>query len=177
MSIAHTHKTILDTVSAYEKLLTEVSDELFITTPQGGGWSYAEVFAHIFNSNITCIQAIDKCIQGVAVESDEGMSLGVRLVFFFGRFPPGKFKVPDRIKSQVRKISKQEAHELITLFKDQLSQITPLVENARSDQKIKHPRLGMLNAVKWYEFIDIHTRHHRKQLIRISSKYQVAGYR
>jgi len=168
MSIAHTHQEILDTVSAYEELLEQVSDELFITTPPAGGWSYAEVFAHIFNSNITCIQAIDKCIQGAAVESDARMSLGVRLVFFFGRFPPGKFKVPNRIKDQVRKINKQEAHELIRRFKDELSQITPLVETARSSQKLKHPRLGLLNAVKWYEFIDIHTRHHRKQLQRIS---------
>jgi hypothetical protein len=168
MSIAHTHKKILDTVTAYEKLLDQVSDESFISTPPSGGWSYAEVYAHIFSSNITCIQAIDKCIRGNGVESDAGMSLGVRLVFFFGRFPPGKFKVPDRIKDQVKKISKQEAHTLITRFKDELSQITPLVGNARSNQKLKHPRLGMLNAVKWYEFIDIHTRHHRKQLIRIS---------
>ncbi|HLO80989.1 MAG TPA: DinB family protein [Chitinophagaceae bacterium] len=168
MSIAHTHKDILDTVSAYEKLLEQVTDELFVTTPAAGGWSYAEVFAHIFNSNITCIQAIDKCIQGAAVESDAGMSLGVRLVFFFKRFPPGKFKVPNRLKDQVKKINKQEAHELIRRFKDELSQITPLVGTARSNQKLKHPRLGLLNAVKWYEFIDIHTKHHRKQLVRIS---------
>ncbi|HEX5669016.1 MAG TPA: hypothetical protein VFX73_09450, partial [Chitinophagaceae bacterium] len=83
-------------------------------------------------------------------------------------FPPGKFKVPDRLKDQVKKINKEEAHELICRFKDELSQITPKVDSANPNQKLKHPRLGLLNAVKWYEFIEIHTRHHRKQLIRIS---------
>jgi DinB superfamily len=169
MSVAHAHRSILETVSVYEKLLATISEEAFITTPGEGGWSYAEVYAHIFNSNMTCFQAIEKCIQGNAIESNDGLSFPVKLVFFFGRFPPGKFKVPDRLKDQVKKISKSEAHDLIRRFKDELSQITPKVDSASPDQKLKHPRLGLLNAVKWYEFIDIHTRHHRKQLGRISS--------
>jgi hypothetical protein len=168
MSLAHTNKSILDTVASYEKLLSSVSEEVFAATPRDGGWSYAEVYAHIFSSNITCIQAIDKCIQGNAIQSSDGMSFPVKLVFFFGRFPPGKFKVPDRLKDQVRKINKAEAQQLIQRFKNELSQITPKVDSANPDQKLKHPRLGLLNAVKWYEFIDIHTRHHRKQLTRIS---------
>jgi hypothetical protein len=168
MSVAHTHRSILDTVSAYKKLLETVSEEAFAATPREGGWSYAEVYAHIFSSNMTCFQAIEKCIQGNAIESADGLSFPVKLVFFFGRFPPGKFKVPDRLKDQVRKISKAEAQDLIRRFNDELSQITPKVDSAKPDQKLKHPRLGLLNAVKWYAFIDIHTRHHRKQLIRIS---------
>lgn len=168
MSVAHTHRSILDTVSAYEKLLGTLSEEAFVTTPSEGGWSYAEVYSHIFNSNMTCIQAIDKCIQGNAIESSDGMSFPIKLVFFFGRFPPGKFKVPNRLKDQVRKINKSEAHELIMRFKDELAQITPNIDSANPNQKLKHPRLGLLNAVKWYEFIDIHTKHHRKQLVRIS---------
>jgi hypothetical protein len=170
MSVTHTHRSILETVSAYEKLLGSVSEEAFIATPRNGGWSYAEVYAHIFNSNMTCLQAIEKCIQGNAIESSDGLSFPVKLVFFFGRFPPGKFKVPDRLKDQVKKIIKTEAHELIRRFNDELSQITPKVDSAKPDQKVKHPRLGLLNAVKWYEFIDIHTRHHKKQLIRISKE-------
>jgi DinB superfamily len=172
MSLAHTHRSILDTVSAYEKLLGSVSEEAFVASPRNGGWSYAEVYAHIFHSNMTCLQAIDKCIQGKAIESGDGLSFPVKLVFFFGRFPPGKFKVPDRLKDQVKKISKAEAHELIGRFKDELSQITPKVDSASPDQKLKHPRLGLLNAVKWYEFIEIHTRHHRKQLDRIRKELQ-----
>lgn len=168
MSLGHTQRSILDTVSAYEKLLGDVPNDLFDKTPPDGGWSYAEVFSHIFSSNIICIQAIEKCIKGSAISSGESLSFPVKLVFFFKRFPPGKFKVPDRLKEQVKKISKEEAHELITKFKDELSQITPRVGSADPDQKLKHPRLGLLNAVKWYEFIDIHTRHHKKQLDRIA---------
>jgi len=158
MSVAHIYRSILDTVSAYEKLLGTVSEEAFINTPREGGWSYAEVYAHIFSSNMACFQAIEKCIQGNAIESADGLSLPVKLIFFFGRFPPGKFKVPDRLKDQVRKISRSEAHDLIRRFTDELSQITSKVDAANPNQKMKHPRLGLLNAVKWYAFIDIHTR-------------------
>ncbi|HSF46563.1 MAG TPA: hypothetical protein VLA58_11160, partial [Chitinophagaceae bacterium] len=106
MSVTHTNKSILDSVSAYEKLLERVSDETFTRTPADGSWCYAEVYSHIFSSNLTCIQAINRCIQGNAIDSKAPMSFPVKLVFFFGRFPPGKFKVPDRLKDQVRKINK-----------------------------------------------------------------------
>jgi hypothetical protein len=168
MSLGHTNKSILDTVSAYEKLLAGVSEEAFTKSPPDGGWSYAEVFSHIFSSNLTCIQAIDRCIQGNAIQSKDPLSFPVKLVFLFGRFPPGKFKVPDRLKDQVKKIGKSEAHQLVQRFKDELSQITPRISSADPDQKLKHPRLGLLNAVKWYEFMDIHLKHHQRQLNRIS---------
>jgi hypothetical protein len=168
MSVGHTNKSMLETVFAYEKLLAEVSDEKFTKTPPDGGWSYSEVFSHIFSSNLTCIQAIDRCIQGNAINSKDKLSFPVKLVFLFGRFPPGKFKVPDRLKDQVKKIDRSEAHQLVQRFKDELSQITPRVPSAHPDQKLKHPRLGLLNAVKWYEFMDIHLKHHKRQLDRIS---------
>lgn len=168
MSLNHTNKSILDTVKYYEQLLSRVTEEQFTLTPPEGGWSYAEVYSHIFYSNITCIQAIERCIEGKAIESKEALSFPVKLVFFFGRFPPGKFKVPDRLKDQVQKISREEAHQLIRRFKEELEQVTPRVHTAHPDQKLKHPRLGLLNATKWYEFIDIHLKHHRKQLIRIN---------
>ncbi len=170
MSVSNAYRSIQKTVAVYEKILEAASEEVFTSTPPQGGWSYAEVYAHLFTSNHSCIQAIDACLKGKAIESNEPMPFPVKMVFLFGRFPPGKFKVPERIKAQVTKISKDEARKLITDFKDRLETITPLINQASKTQKQKHPRLGLLNAVKWYEFIDIHTRHHRKQLDRIGGR-------
>jgi hypothetical protein len=166
MTIAGSHRSILKSVAFYEALLDEVTEEAFKATPPMGGWSYAEVYTHIFTTNIVCIAAIDKCIQGKATESTAPLHYLVRLVFLFGRFPRGN-KVPDRFKENVTKASREEARVLIREFKEQLEAITPATPNASKTQKQKHPRMGLLNAVRWYQFIEIHTRHHKRQLDRI----------
>lgn len=170
MSIARSHRSISKTVGAYERLLNTVSEEAFTTTPPMGGWSYAEVYTHIFTTNIVCIAAIDKCIQGKATESNAPLHFLVRLVFLFGRFPRGN-KVPDRFKENVTKASREEARALISDFKNKLEAITPATPKTSRTQKQKHPRMGMLDAMKWYEFIDIHTRHHKRQLDRITRSF------
>jgi hypothetical protein len=170
MSVARSHLSILRTVGVYERLLDSVSEDVFTATPPMGGWSYAEVYTHIFTTNIVCIAAIDKCIQGKATESSTPLHFLVRMVFLFGRFPRGN-KVPDRFKENVTKATRDEARALIVDFKDKLEAITPATPGASKTQRQKHPRMGMLDAVKWYEFIDIHTRHHKRQLDRISRSF------
>jgi len=44
------------------------------------------------------------------------------------------------------------------------------VSQASKSQKAKHPRLGLLHARQWLRFIEIHTKHHEKQLYRIQKQ-------
>jgi hypothetical protein len=172
MGIQTVKRSIRNTVAVYEKLLANVSEETFQETPPNGGWSYAEVFSHIFSSNMSCLTAIEKCVAGTAIENNDSMPFSYRLVFFFGQLPPGsKFKVPDKLKDQVRKIDRGEAHTLVNNFLEKLESVAPTIPAASSTQRLKHPRLGMLNARKWLRFIDIHTRHHNKQLQRIAASF------
>jgi hypothetical protein len=170
MSVGRFHRSILKVLADYEHLLDSVSEEAFTTTPPMGGWSYAEVYAHIFTTNMVCISAIHKCVEGRAIESNASLHFLVRLVFLFGRFPRGN-KVPDRFKDNVVKISRTEARELVREFREKLEAVTPATPGASKTQKQKHPRMGLLNAVRWYQFIEIHTRHHKRQLDRIRKSF------
>ncbi len=168
MSITGSRKAIEKSISVYEKLLNDVTEDLFTQTPAEGVWSYSEVYAHIFSSNIGCIKAIVACAKGTAVENADPPPFPIRLVLFFKRLPPGKrYKVPDVIAKDVRKISRQEASELIRTCREQLDRVFPLISTASATQKIKHPRLGFLDARQWYTFIHIHLLHHQRQLVRI----------
>ena len=168
MSINDSRKAIQKSIAVYEKMLSEVSEELFTRTPAEGVWSYAEVFAHIFTSNIGCCKAIESCAKGTAIENNEPLPFSIRLVLFFKRLPPGKkYKVPEKIAKDVRKINRKETEELIRQCKEQLETVYPMINSASSTQKVKHPRLGLFNASQWYSFIQLHTLHHQRQLYRI----------
>jgi hypothetical protein len=169
MSINTSRKAIEASISVYEKLLSNITEEAFMKTPAEGVWSYSEVFAHIFSSTIGCTKAIEACSRGTAIENSDPLPFPIRLVLFFKRLPPGKkYKVPKVIAKDVRKINRKEATDLIQDSKQQLETVFPLISSASVSQKIKHPRLGLLNAPQWYAFIHLHLLHHQRQLGRIS---------
>lgn len=175
MSILKQHNSMLNSVKVYEKLLETLSEEEFKNTPEAGIWSYAEVYSHIFQSNLGSLIAVEKCILGTGNKSDKTIHWIAWLVLFIGRFPPGKIKAPERIASMVSKINMEEARNLIIKFKKRLEDLTPRINKASKDQTIKHPRLGLLNASQWFRFIEVHTRHHARQLHRINKALKDKG--
>jgi hypothetical protein len=169
MSIKAQQSAINKAVEKYRRLLDQLTEDDFQRSPAEGVWSYAEVYSHIFKANLVSLIAAEQCINGTAAKKPGRTHWMVGLILFFGRFPPGKYKVPESIAGLTSKISIEEARNLIVKFNGRLADISPTVSKATSYHKVKHPRLGYFNALQWYRFIDIHTRHHAKQLDRISA--------
>jgi hypothetical protein len=163
-------KHILKLVDAYRSHLSTKTEEIFQLTPPIGGWSYSEVYSHIFDSSLLSLMAIQNCLNGDGRK--EGTSLGVKVVLFFGMFPPGKkYNVPSKLMTRVKKINIMAAEQFMIDFELQLAKIYPHINAADGKIKTKHPRLGYLNAKQWLRFIEIHLRHHLKQLKRIENSF------
>lgn len=167
MSAERQYRSILKAVKVYEDLLSGVSEDIFCMNPPGGGWSYSETFSHIFQSDLASLIAAEKCILKTGVYTRDRTQWLVWLILFFGKFPPGKIKAPEQIRSMVKKISTEDARNLIGKFKSRLDAVKSRIKSSDPNQKVKHPRLGLLNAKQWFRFIEIHTRHHTAQLKRI----------
>jgi hypothetical protein len=166
-------KHILKIVDAYRAHLATKTEENFQLTPPIGGWSYSEVYSHIFDAGLLSLMAIQKCIDGEGKE--EGTALGVKAVLFFGMFPPGKrYNVPSKLMTRVKKINLMAAEQFMKDFELQLAKIYPHLNGASHKIKTKHPRLGYLNAKQWLRFIEIHLHHHLKQLKRIENSFELA---
>ncbi|MFM6976639.1 MAG: DinB family protein [Sphingobacteriaceae bacterium] len=170
MSLKSIHTGIERSVARYAARLGQITPESFQTQPASGAWCYAEVYSHIFTANLVSLIALENCIKGIAEENSQRTHPAVWLILFLGKFPPGKIKAPERIAAMVQKIHPAEAEKLIIQFNDKLNELVPLVAAASPTQKAKHPRLGLLNARQWLRFIQIHTRHHEKQLYRIEKQ-------
>lgn len=170
MSINQTASQIVQATARYEAFLATLSDADFQRNPADGVWSYAEVYSHIFVANLSSLLVLKKCIEGTAEENNKSTHFAVWLILFLGKFPPGKIKAPARIAAMVKKINPAEAQQLMRNFSQGLQELVPQVSEASSSQKAKHPRLGLLNARQWLRFVEIHTKHHEKQLYRIQKQ-------
>ncbi|MDQ7950171.1 MAG: DinB family protein, partial [Cellulomonas sp.] len=135
--------------------MDEIDEAHFVHSPPIGGWSISEVYAHIFDSSLLSLMAIARIIKGDG--ELQPTHWAVRLILFFGSLPPGKkYEAPARLKERVKKINKMAAQQLLTDFELQLAKIYPLLEKPVSGLKVKHPRLGYLDAKQWFRFIEIH---------------------
>jgi len=170
MSINQTASRIVQATARYEAFLATLSEADFQRNPADGVWSYAEVYSHIFEANLISLLALEKCVKGTAEEDKSSLHPAVWLILFLGKFPPGKIKAPARIAAMVKKITPAEAQELMHGFSLRLQELVPQVSQASPSQKAKHPRLGLLHARQWLRFVEIHTKHHEKQLYRIQKQ-------
>lgn len=157
-------------VNAYKAKLISLNEEEFMLTPPIGGWSYSEVYAHIFDSSILSLLAMQKCMNG---EGEIAKThFGAKAILFFGMLPPGKrYKVPKRLVDRAKKINIAAAQQFIVDFELQLAKISEQIDKVSSSNKIAHPRLGFLNAKQWLRFIEVHLNHHLKQLRRIEKSF------
>jgi hypothetical protein len=170
MSVAQVFTSIQKITFAYKQRLAQVPEQNFGQSPPKGGWSYSEVYQHIFDLSVLTLGELDKCLAG------EGKKKNTHwitiLILFFGQFPPiMQLKVPKALAPRVKKITKEEASEMINTFLVKLQPYGKRLEQTPTSMKTPHPRLGFLNAKQWLRFIEIHLKHHLKQLNRIDKSF------
>jgi hypothetical protein len=172
MTIEAQRRAIDTALDVYRSRLDTIPDEQFDLTPPDGSWSYAEVYSHILQATLGSGMALEKCTLSICTPTSKGLNLVGFYVLTFNRFPPVKVKVPEVVtaRNPVRKISKEEARNLIVKCRKRISEVAPLIHDSSANKRIKHPRLGMLNAAQWFKFILIHLDHHIKQLDRVEKK-------
>lgn len=171
MTAEKIYRSILKTSEAYRQKLDSFGPADFQMEPPIGGCSYSEVYSHIFDASLLSMMALNNCLREDGKVKPTAFL--VKLILFFGIFPPGrKYKAPSKIAIRVKKISVAAAQQFITDFELQLAQSYAKVEKANPKIKIKHPVIGYLNAKQWLRFIEIHLKHHYKQLLRIENSFK-----
>ncbi len=167
MSIGRRVAAVLEILGKYRDFLSGLSEEEFQRSPAEGIWSYSEVYSHVLYVNKSSLIAIERCAFGNKISSGR-ISWRAWLIFFLGKIPV-QTKAPDKVAAMVQKISLEDARNDIIKLEEKLPEMISIVRDTPGKHKIRHPRLGMLNAKQWLRFIEIHSQHHLKQLKRIGS--------
>ncbi|MGV8877644.1 MAG: DinB family protein [Sphingobacteriaceae bacterium] len=166
MSVASDKRAIEKLFLTYRDRLDTFSDDEYIAAPTYG-WCYAEVYSHVLQVIRISFVSIEECIQGNAKKRDKPLHWLVWLILLSGRFPPRKYIAPPNVADLVKPISREEARNGLIKVRKKLDELFPKITKATSNHKIKHPKLGLLNARQWLRFMCIHTAHHLRQLDRV----------
>lgn len=92
MTIEAERRAIGEALDTYRNRLDTIPDDLFDVTPPGGGWSYAEVYSHILQADLSSTIAVEKCTLSTCIPTSKGRTLIGLFVLTAGRFPPFRLK-------------------------------------------------------------------------------------
>ncbi|MBC7400712.1 MAG: DinB family protein [Mucilaginibacter sp.] len=172
MKVAEERRAIDAALDNYRKQLDTIPDDLFEATPPNGGWSFAEVYSHILQATIGSTIAAERCANGTCEPTKQGLTLVGRFALLFGYMPRVK-ATEEGAKIPVKKLTKEEARNLLIKCRARVETITPKVNDAKPFSRFKHSRFGMMNAQQWFKFILVHLNHHLKQIERIKNKFSI----
>ncbi len=140
-------------------------DQLCIK-PSPKSWSLGQVYMHLVYDTTYYLEQINICIS-TNENSTEEASPEAKAMFLNNEFPdavlegaPTNFLIP-------QPGSKQELENSFRNLKDKINKIWMLISTSRFKGKSKHPGLNYFNAYEWFQFAEMHFRHHLRQKKRI----------
>lgn len=138
--------------------------------PEPGHWNLLQVLDHIVTSEKMSAIYIKRQLNGKKYPPPPGVKSRFRYVMLkLALKLPFRYKAPSIVDSTGKT---PDLHNLQENWKTIRGEIRAIIEN--TDEELlklgvyKHPRTGLLDMEKALDFLDLHIRHHKKQMDRIT---------
>ncbi|RJE86314.1 DinB family protein [Paenibacillus sp. 1011MAR3C5] len=184
-----------ETVSGYIQGLEGFSLEQLLWKPAEDEWSLGQMHVHLIHSaQFLHLQNVAMCLapNGNPKVSSTGKTKLGEDVFRAGSFPPDRVQVPPSPGYTPPQPESKE--QLVDGLRDTVRQMTeiepamaaldPVVQANWESGKgtaivllrntVVHPGFGGLNALEWFQLIDMHYRHHLLQRKRLDDAWRAA---
>lgn len=196
MNTKETLRRFEGTVNDYIRKLDSFSLEQLLWKPGEEEWSLGQMHVHLIRSaQFMHLRNVALCLapSGSPAVTSTGKTKQGEELFKAGSFPPDRVRIspspqytPPQPESKV-----QLADGLRDTFR-QMAEIEPAVEaafgsagQARMEPEgdtafeiirntVVHPRFGGLNALEWFQLVEMHYRHHLLQRKRLDDAWRKA---
>ncbi|WP_019532801.1 DinB family protein [Paenibacillus ginsengihumi] len=136
-------------------------------------WSIGQMYMHLIQSALYMqLRNAELCGNPQeAAAGGEGKTENGQAVFAAGSFPPIRIRVPaDKQAAPPQPESKRQIVEGLHRVAERMRELEPTLDAIPPAQTVRHPALGALNAKEWFCLVDMHFRHHLRQLERLEAQ-------
>ncbi len=166
-----------ETVAHYVQELEPFNMEQLRQKPNDNEWSIGQMVQHLISSALNMqLRNVDQCM----LPSQEpakplvGKTEAGEAVFVQGSFPPIRVQVPPSAQyTPEQPKSKEQLIQGLNRVVQRMREIEPTLEKAPKHNTVSHPRFGGLCAEEWFLLVEMHYRHHLRQLERL--KHELFG--
>lgn len=136
------------------------------TNPAPDRWSVGQVYMHLIEATQHFLKQARRCTvtddnaTGEASPHAAGM-------FELNSLPDQLIKGPPSNQRTPQPEDKEHVERALLALKDDVKEVSRLIAETGTKGKVKHPGLNYLNAAEWFQFAEMHLRHHLRQKKRI----------
>lgn len=153
------------TITPYVAALEVYTQEQFSHKEANDIWSLGEMYEHlVLSANFFFLANTLRCLEKRKGQEGGRMNAYGENAMKYNSLPPGKFKVPASEKTPPLVV--QDMADCNTLLQKILTDADALQAPVAADAgtyKCLHPVFGFLNAIEWYQMLEMHHRHHHRQ--------------
>jgi len=163
MLIDQFNKTIDDWISS----LDQYSFNELLRKPDPGSWSIGQVYMHLVNETRYYISRVEDCLATNDHATEKMKEAGVTMLSN-NAFPDARIKgEPDSIAKIQQPLSQSKLRQEMLALKTAMNDLWKRMLKQPTAGKTMHPGLGYFNAMEWFQFAEMHLRHHFRQKNRI----------
>jgi hypothetical protein len=134
--------------------------------PSLSSWSIGQVYMHIIENTDWFFGQVRTCIT-CNDNADMEASRAGKIMLHKNAFPDMQLEGPPDNDLTPQPKSKEEVYNELTRQKAEIAILTEQIKTTKFNGKTKHPGLEYFNASEWFQFAEMHQRHHMRQKARI----------
>ena len=156
------------TIDYWIDALDQYNQTQLSTKPSAESWSLGQLYLHLINDTKFYIEQIRTCLHTNENSTGQMMPFA-KSIFQQNGFPdeviqgaPSNATIPQPENKIQLVLSLQK-------LKDEMHILTEQMATTPFTGKTKHPGLGYFSAGEWYQFAEMHFRHHLRQKNRLDN--------
>jgi hypothetical protein len=162
MQIANFHTTI----DLWLSSLNHYTLPQLLLKPSPSSWSLGQVYMHLIENTDWFFDQVRTCISSNDNAHKQASPAGKEMLLN-NAFPDIQMEGPPDNDHTPQPKSKKEIISALTRQKAEIDMIAKQIETSKFKGKTRHPGLQYFNANEWFQFAEMHLRHHLRQKARI----------
>ena len=134
--------------------------------PSPTSWSLGQVGTHLMEATRHYLDEVKICLS-TNDHINEEMLANAKVMFRHNAFPDELIEGPASNANTPQPESKEMLIEGLNKLRNEINATAILISTSASKGKTKHPGLLYFNAREWFQFGEMHFRHHLRQKKRI----------
>lgn len=155
-----------DTIEFWIQELDHYEYSQLCTKPSPTAWSLGQVAMHLIENTQYFFDEIKICIN-TNDNFDKHASAAATIMFSNNDFPDERIEGPPSNQNTPQPESKEQLLRDLTDLKNEIRHMETLISTSHFKGKTKHPGLHYFSASEWFQFAEMHFRHHLRQKKRI----------
>ena len=154
------------TIDFWIKELEQYDFIRLCTNPSSNSWSIGQVYMHLIENTNWFIEQVKIAATTNDHEMEES-SPAAKEMFFNNSFPDAVLEGPPDNANTPQPQSKEQLLSDLMKLKNEIRAAGILISGTTFKGKTKHPGLHYFSASEWFQFAEMHFRHHVRQKKRI----------